>query len=167
LPRFYETAKNDISSVDKVILCSSEVLQRYYEDKRIKEYILSIKKLYLNSRDDLRNPGTIENFKGKIRGIVKSTSRKDGFHHILTELAFLEIWYIQEKKKYGIISVQLNGDDPGYLPYFEVGSELRVILKEDKANYTSTLSRLQSRHKGFFKLLKRILILDHDIDKIE
>ncbi|PQE30996.1 sex-determining fem-1 protein [Rutstroemia sp. NJR-2017a WRK4] len=167
LPHFHETAKNDISSVDKVILCSSEVLQRYYADKRMKEYIESIKELYFSSRNDLRTPVAVEEFKEKIRGIVKSNSGEHWFHHILTELAFLEIRYDQEKKKHGIISVQLNGDDPRYLPYFEVGSELRVILKEDEANYTSTLrlSSLQIRHKGFFKLLERLLT-SHDKDSV-
>ncbi|CZR68408.1 related to ankyrin [Phialocephala subalpina] len=137
----------NISSVDKVILCCSEVLQSYYGDSRVKKYTQDIRDFYFDRERNLQNTNEV---KEGIKRIVKAYSDREGFHYVLTELAFLEIRSIQEQHNHGIIPVVLNGEGIESLPFFK--NEVALWLKP-KLHSKSTIHEFQIRHKFFFKLL--------------
>ncbi|KAI1746361.1 hypothetical protein F4680DRAFT_401207 [Xylaria scruposa] len=124
--------------VQKVILCGSEVLQHYWADPFTENYVRSIRGLY--QEDGLRQ------FQDNVRERVQKDSGKPGFHHILTELAFLQIRKDADRTHHGIIPVVLTGDDVRhYLPFIEASD---VFLKNQE----------HDPRKMFFKLLERIFI---------
>lgn len=141
---------HNISSVDKVILCCSEVLQSYHEDSRMKEYTEAIKNFYRDPNRDITNTDEVK--KG-IEGIVKEYCGKEGFHHVLTELAFLEIRCIQQEKQHGIVPVVLDDDSitiPGFL---DIGVPLR--LKPQKPSQ-SMIHECEVLHRLLFNLLGQL-----------
>jgi hypothetical protein len=140
----------DFSNVDKVILCCSEVLQNYYEDSRMKAYTTTIREFYLRSKTDLKSTDEIK--KG-IEGIVKLYYDKEGFHHVLTELAFLEIRYIEEERHHGIIPVLLNGGSIKYLPFQNSGIPLWL---KPQGQSKSMIHERQVLHRLLFNLLLQI-----------
>lgn len=146
----------NISSVDKVILCCSEVLQKYYEDPRMKKYTQALKNTYPETK-----VSDIGKIKGEIQEIVNAYEKEDGFHHVLTELAFLEIRHRLEGKGHGIIPILLNGDGIKYLPFFQNGVPLWLNRQQ---NSTSIIHESQGLHRLFFNLLRQIYDgLDADI----
>ncbi|RDW66117.1 hypothetical protein BP6252_09752 [Coleophoma cylindrospora] len=153
------TSIHEVSCVDKVILCSSEVLQVYHKDNKMKEYIRDIKAFYA-SKKDLR-VGTKEDqedFRTGLRGIVRSyigTQPPDvdtSFHHVITEMAFLEIRAEQDKDEscQSIIPVILNGDRPPLV------DELHIRVHPSDISQDCVIHETQILHKMFFRLLKRI-----------
>lgn len=147
--------------VEKVILCCSEVLQRYREDGRMKAYTEDIKKFYRENRE-WKNTKELE--KG-IERIVETYCDKGGFHHVLTEVAFLEIRSIQEERDHGIIPIKLNGASIKYLPFFSSGNTHWLAPQKHSR---SVFHECQVLHRLFFKLLRR-LYEDHHaaIDELE
>lgn len=123
-----------VTGVDKVIICGSPLLEKYYNDGFTSHYVDSIRRAYV--------PGDKE--QNSIKRIVETQCRIKGFHHVLTELAFLEL-RTTVKKDHGIIPLSLNGGDLLYLPFFQ-RSDLRLQSE------TST-KRL---HALLFKLLHQI-----------
>ncbi|GAW14635.1 hypothetical protein ANO14919_040380 [Xylariales sp. No.14919] len=137
--------------VGKVILCGSEVLQQYLKDSSASGYIESIRNQY-QARVGLRE------FQDNVRKLVQKHWKDPWFHHILTELAFLQIRKDAYPGNHGIIPIVLTGDDVRqYLPYVEA---FNIFLKHQN----------RDARKILFKLLKLIYVsaLDHyDIDEIE
>lgn len=144
-------------SVDKVIVCSSEVLENYYNKPWASRYITNIVEI-LNS--DAAQP--MDSLESRLENCVHSASLNHDFHHVVTELAFLQVrksYFDRIKTPHGMVPVSLKQDEDKapmqYLPFF-LNSDLKLKLKSlDKS----------SLHKLFFKLLKH-LFPDH-IDCIE
>jgi hypothetical protein len=145
-----------IGAVDKVVLCCSEVLQSYHEDTRMRSYIDSIKEFYLCSRQE--SYSFEETQKGLEAILKKHRYNKEYFHHILTELAFLEIRSIEEKEAEKIIPVVLNGDGIENMPYFHSATPLWL-----KVERSDELDESQSLHKLFFNLLRLLYEDQHTI----
>ena len=143
--RFYNN-----SSVDKVVLCYSEVLQSYYKDDRSKKYIESIKDFYFHTERDLEDT---EEVKKGIERIVKEHCSKEGFHHVITEMAFLEIRAMQEQKRHGIIPIILHEDGIEIPSFLDIGVPLRV--KPQKLS-ESMIHECQVQHRLLFKLLRQL-----------
>lgn len=161
LPQSIYKAGDDcsIGSVDKVILCCSEVLKSYYQDKLMKTYIKAIKDSYFQQA-----AGNIDEFKELVEEIVKQYRNKEGFHHVVTELAFLEIRVSEEKRNHGIIPLVLSGDDIEFLPFLDDGNPL--WLKPQKPE--STIHECQISHRLVFKILRQIYTDQHTlIDEFE
>ena len=91
----------------------------------------------------------------EIQEFVEAHLELDGFHHVLTELAFLQI-RSSYPKPHGIIPVVLNGDRTDYSPLFEViGIRKSDLILDLKSHTRFELQRL------FFKLLKQVYTEHH------
>lgn len=149
LPKNRQAWNNyDIRTVDKVILCCSDVLRNYYEDSRMKTYTQALKNAYPETEVE-----DIDEIKREVENIVNQYDGKDGFHHVLTELAFLEIRHRQQGKKHGIIPIVLNGDGIRYFSFFSDGVPVWLHRQE---NSKSIIHESQASHRLFFNLLRRI-----------
>ncbi|KAM0180132.1 hypothetical protein ACHAPF_002666 [Botrytis cinerea] len=161
LPRFVEVEdSHDIKSVDRVIIFCSEVIQDYLDDKRMKAYIEDIKDVYFKFEKEcrLKTSSGLEEFKDEIRKIAKEYRTKDGYHRVLTELAFLEIRSIHMGRNHGIIPVLLSGDNIDYLPFFETDDRIWVSISL-KSNDQLTKS-MSLKHEAFLKLLCQVYTED-------
>ncbi|KAI1161872.1 hypothetical protein F5B18DRAFT_653316 [Nemania serpens] len=89
-----------------------------------------------------------------MQSLLRDYSQKPEFHHVLTELAFLQIRKDKDPSNHGIIPVALSGDNVRrYLSFLE---ESDVFIHDNEPR------------KLFFKLLKRIFAQRQDvIDEIE
>lgn len=130
-------------SVNTVVIFGSEVLRQYYVHKFTVPYIDKIREIY--------DQATPDKLRDEIRSFVESQCQQPGFHHVLTELAFLQIRR-DRPQNHGIIPVVLSGDDVRYLPFIE---SCNVFLK--------TPSKLGM----FFKLLQKIFTNSGDQEVIK
>ncbi|RDW73399.1 hypothetical protein BP6252_07306 [Coleophoma cylindrospora] len=153
LPRTSLSIKaNEVSSIDKVILCSSEVLQSYYEDTEMQKYVTDIKAFY--GRQKFSRTNTIlnrEEFKTGLHEIVTKYTESTSFHHVITEIALLEIRHEHEVYK-SIVPVILNGTGPSWLPV----DELDIWLGVSNKSNAWAIHETHILHKMFFRLLGRL-----------
>ncbi|OTA56891.1 hypothetical protein K449DRAFT_451399, partial [Hypoxylon sp. EC38] len=128
-----------IKSVDKVIVCGSELLKRYYENTLTVSYVDAIGTSYT---------------KGQTGGVVESNCCHDAFHHVLTELAFLKLRRAQSlDNQHGIIPVTLDRELMTYLPFLE-NCDLVLKLKSFEEF---------DLHRLFFRLLQQIYKEEHSL----
>ncbi|KAI1108408.1 hypothetical protein F5Y14DRAFT_84773 [Nemania sp. NC0429] len=127
--------RSSSSSVDKVIVFGSEVLRRYRQHPFAGGYIQELQTIYEKARPEDRE--------SKIRTLVETRCKEVGFHHVLTELAFLQIRKDGHNKSHGTIPIVLSGDDVEYL---ELVERCDLFLKDPS----------KEGYKLFFKLLKRV-----------
>ncbi|KAM0391266.1 hypothetical protein ACHAPZ_011498, partial [Fusarium culmorum] len=137
-----------IHRVDKVVICGSEVLRRYYHDPFTAPYLEAIKKVYTEGQNQSNPSQAAEQ---AIRDVVETQCRRSGFHHVITELGLLNLRSSQHKHPNSIIPVTLDQDLMEWLP-FRDNCDLVVKLKSPiKAH----------RHQLFFKLLGQIYSQEH------
>ena len=130
---------SDCTAIDKVIVCGSTVLQHYVEDRSAVRYVERIETAYKSSGGETN----------QIRDTVESSAQDDGFHHVLTEIAFLNIRRLHNRGDHGIIPLALSGDLPGtYLPGCIENCD--VVLKLGQGNI------LIEQHRLFFQLLSKV-----------
>ncbi|CAB4488190.1 hypothetical protein RhiirA1_395775 [Rhizophagus irregularis] len=150
---------NHSESVDKVILCGSEVLGRYIETSYYQSYYQSLKSAYQKA---LKQFDGIDSIKEALREVVNHNLKEKEFHHVLTELAFLHIRYDYKQEDHGIIPVLLNGTFQKCFPAFIVKSTTICIYEPSlyvPGNWNGEETyQDQGVHIGFFKLLKRLLV---------
>lgn len=75
---------------------------------------------------------------------MESKCQEPGFHHVLTELAFLQIRRNKKRNSDDVIPIRLSGGDTKYLGF--PSTETDLILKAP------------SDYRLFFKLLRHIFI---------
>ncbi|KAK7728876.1 hypothetical protein SLS63_006484 [Diaporthe eres] len=143
------------TSVDKVIVCGSEVLERYCNKLSAELYIQDIVRI---CSDGAEQPGRA--LESSVLERVEEECGQSDFHHILTELAFLEVRKSAVPEAHGMVPIALNQLDANaapmqYLPTFR-STDVKLKLKSPT---TSSL------HKLFFKLL--IQLFPEDADFIE
>lgn len=149
-------------SVDKVILCCSEVLLKYHQtclkEPGMKCYYQEIKEAYFHSPKVTTQPAGIHD---KINQVVNKYSQIDGFHHVLTELVLLDIRK-QDDRDNSVIPVILNGASELFksLPGFEHGTDLWI---GSELGLWKTTDSYRHLHKLFFKLLRRLYTENHRI----
>ena len=144
------TSVSNVSNVDKVILCCSDVLQSYSEDVRMKAYTSAIREFYFRPETD---PENTDEVKKGLEKIVQSYCDKEGFHHVITELAFLEIRCLRSERHHGIIPIMLNGDNIKYLPLHSIGVPLWL---KPQAHSKSIIHECQVLHRLLFNLLRQL-----------
>ncbi|PSN64173.1 ankyrin [Corynespora cassiicola Philippines] len=134
---------NEVTGVEKVVLCGSKVLQQYYGHGLTAKYLDEIITFYeVNAKS--RDANHIQD---GIRDIVERNYDRDEFHHVMTELAFLDL-----RRRYrraeddGIVPFTLDGSGMKYLPFLE-GCDLYLSLQSEA---------LDHQHKLFFKLLRQL-----------
>lgn len=132
------------SNVDKVILCGSQTLEIYCESSFAGEYHDAIKEAYRQARAENLDEEALQKH---IRQVIRRWNHRYGFHHVLTELAFIEIRASEENGNKSIIPVALNGNNESLLKYLPFLEPTNLALKLDPEKGLYML---------FFKLVQQI-----------
>ncbi len=150
---------NHAGTVDHVVLCGSELLGHYMASPYYQGFYEAIQRAYQQASQQANDFAQVE---AEIRKVVDANLNEAEFHHVLTELAFLQIRYEYNKDKHGTIPLLLNSTAGQCLPKFIIDST--TIRIEDSIwrapNLWNGRQTYQDEglHIGFFKLLKRLLV---------
>ncbi len=154
----------DVKPVDKVIVCCSDVLGSYLKGLSYKEFCDELKIAYEKDREayrqDSQQKGTTA-----LREVVKKFSEEEKymaeFHHVLTEMAFLEIRAKYREGQHGIIPVSLTPNSYDYcLKDFIRSTTVRMEdpLRFDwQAQKGEEVYLNQGSHGVLFKIIERLL----------
>ncbi len=149
---------NHPDTVDHVVLCGSELLGHYMASPYYQRFCEAIQHAYQQaaSKNDFAQ------IEDAIRQVVDANLNEKEFHHVLTELAFLQIREAHLKGEHGIIPMLLNSKAQQCLPTFILDSTtIRIedsIWREPNFWNGRQTYRDEGLHVGFFKLLKRLLV---------
>lgn len=155
LPPRTDDAGNLIrTSVDKIVVCGSEVLERYYNKPSALSYIRDIVDICVAGADE-----SASTLQSNICSRVEIECGKDDFHHLFTELAFLEVRKSEpaSSKIHGIVPIVLNQSNTEEAPM----RYLKTFRNTDIKLKLKSLA-IGSRHKLFFKLLEQLFPDDRD-----
>ncbi len=150
---------NHAGTVDHVVLCGSELLGHYMASPYYQGFCEAIKNAYQQASQHANDFSQIE---AAIRKVVDANLNEKEFHHVLTELAFLQIRHEYQNGEHGIIPMLLNSTAQQCLPKFIVDST--TIRIEDSIWRMPSMWKgrqtyqNEGLHIGFFKLLKRLLV---------
>ncbi len=149
--------RGDVKPVNKVVVCCSEVLGRYLEWSHYKDFYQALRDAYLK---DYEQQGSLA-----IREVVEKFSQeqkyKAGFHHVLTEIAFLQIRAELWQDQHGIIPVSLTPNSYEHcLAHFIPATTVRIedMPRLDAQTKAGEMYPNQSRHGVLFKLIERVLV---------
>ncbi len=154
----------DVKPVDKVIVCCSDVLGSYLKGQSYKEFCDELKKAYDTDREayvkDNNQKGT-----PALREVVRKFSQEEKyraeFHHVLTEMAFLEIRAEHLKGQHGIIPVSLTPNSYDYCLKDFIDST--TVRMEDPLRFDLQVKKgdevylNQGSHGVLFKVIERLL----------
>ncbi len=154
----------DVKRVDKVVVCCSEVLGSYLKWPHFEDFYQTLKKAYLEGREIYIRDGDSKG-SSAIREAIEIFSQgekyKAGFHHVLTEMAFLQIRAEELGDKHGIIPVSLTRNSyDGCLSNFISATTVRledIPRFETPAGAGREVYPNQGRHWVLFKLIERLL----------
>ncbi len=150
---------NHSGTVDHVVLCGSELLGRYMASPYYQGFYEAIQRAY---QETAKRTDDFTQVEAAVRKVVDANLNEKEFHHVLTELAFLQIRYEYQKGEHWIIPLLLNSTAKQCLPKFILDST--TIRIEDSIWRTPNLWNKKQTyqdeglHVGFFKLLKRLLV---------
>lgn len=122
-------------AVDKVIVYGSPRLEDYYAHSFTAQYLSAVERAYTHD-------GTAQT---EIHDIIEREYGTEGFHHVLTELAFLNIRKTHLNKEHGIIPVRIDETPMKYLWH---------LPQTDLWQKSS--SKVTDHYKLFFKMLQQI-----------
>ncbi len=151
--------RKEVEPVDKVVVCCSEVLEKYL--KEWPHYEIFYQQLRVAYHQDCEQKST-----SAIREVVKRFSQepkyKAGFHHVLTEMAFLQIRAEHQKDQHGIIPISLTPKSAKqclghFIPQTTVRME-DIPRFEAQAQAGQEVHPNQNRHLVLFKLIERLLV---------
>ncbi len=154
----------DVKPVDKVIVCCSDVLGSYLKGQSYKAFCDELKKAYDIDREayvkDNEQKGT-----PALREVVRKFSQEEkyraDFHHVLTEMAFLEIRAAHLKGQHGIIPVSLTPNSYDYCLKDFIDST--TVRMEDPLRFDLQVKKgeevylNQGSHGVLFKVIERLL----------
>ncbi|KAI0138000.1 hypothetical protein F4776DRAFT_670644 [Hypoxylon sp. NC0597] len=143
-----------INSVEKVIVCGSELLKRYYENTLTVSYVDAIETSYTEGQTESADPQVLQQ---NVRGVVESNCCHDTFHHVLIELAFLELRRAQSPdSNRGIIPVALDNELMTYLPFLNNCDLVLKLMSLEEVDLHRPCSRLpQKIYKEEHSLIHR------------
>ncbi|UUM22244.1 pentapeptide repeat-containing protein [Mycoavidus sp. SF9855] len=152
--------EKEVKSVNKVVVCCSEVLGKYLKWLHYEEFYLTLQKAYREDREAYgkdREQSSAPAIREVVRKFSQEAEYKAGFHHVLTEMAFLQIRAKELKDQHGIIPVSLTPNGSMQcLAHFIPATTVRM---EDIPRFEGQkLSPNQSRHWVLFKLIERLLV---------
>ncbi|KAF5021927.1 hypothetical protein F66182_6030 [Fusarium sp. NRRL 66182] len=148
LPEDNASDDGTINRVEKVVVCGSELLRKYYNDPFTSPYLDAIKTAYLKAHTQRGTPELPEE---AMRRVVEAQCQRKGFHHVLTELGLLMLRNSHKEYRSSVIPLTLDGSLMEWLPFWE---NCDVVLKL-KSPATPHL------HQLFFKLLGQIYPQEH------
>ncbi len=151
--------QNGVQPVDKVVVCCSEVLGNYLQEwPHFRDFQQALQKAYYQDRKQRSTQAIRE----VVRKFSEEAPYREGFHHVLTEMAFLQIRAKELEDEHGIIPVPLTpnsyerclsdsirtttvriGDIPRLDRHVQAGHDI----------YPN-----QDRHAVLFKLIERLLV---------
>lgn len=148
--------KRKRTSVDKVIVCGSEVLEAYCRKPSAKAYIQDIVQVYTQYSE----PPADSNLESRLRERVDKECQRGDFHHVLTELAFLMVRSPGLSEIPGLVPIMLSQFKPEEPPmrYLQFFSDTDVKLKLKSPE-------LSDMHRLFFKLLEQVFPDNRDFIK--
>ncbi len=154
--------RDDVKPVDKIAVCCSEVLEKYLAWPHYGAFYRELREAY---RKDCEQKGT-----STIRRVVNVFSQgeeyKAGFHHVLTEMAFLQIRAEQLTEQHGIIPVSLTPKSSRQcLGNFIASTIVRmedISRFEEQAKAGREMYLNQGQHVVLFKLIERLLVDSDD-----
>ncbi|KAK8103209.1 hypothetical protein PG984_016355 [Apiospora sp. TS-2023a] len=145
------------TSVDKVLLCHSEVLHAYCSDPKGKDYMERIRKVgYDEARRFQYQNDCMIKVQEAIRGVVENSIAKKGFHHVLTEVALLQLrTHLGEENDNGyndtstaiLVDLHRTGNIFEDLPFINPTKHYLTL---------SSVDAVEASHDLFFKILDRI-----------
>ncbi len=148
---------NHAGTVDHVVLCASELLGHYMASPYYQVFCEAIQSAYKEASQRTNDFSQIE---AAIRKVVEANLHEKEFHHVLTELAFLQIRYEYKKSEHRIIPLLLNSTAQQCLPKFIVNSTT-IRIEDSKwrtpSNWKGQRYQDEGLHIAFFKLLNRLL----------
>ncbi len=150
---------NHSGTVDHVVLCGSALLGHYMASLYYQSFYKAIESAYQQAND-------LTQIETAIRDIVHDNLNNEEFHHVLTELAFLQIRYQHYQDNHGIIPLLLNSSAEQCLPKFILNSTT-IRIEETRWRKPSLWKGKQTYqdeglHVGFFKLIKQLLTKKKD-----
>ena len=148
------TKTEGIVKIDKVVLCSSQVLRNYYESSFASSYIQKVEALCTAQHD-------ITAIKSDVKDLVGSSWKHPDFHHVLTELAFLKARGSHNREKsQAVVPIDLEARGMEYL----FGKSKSPIFDRSKLilNFESPTDRCY-QHKRFFDLLGQLYPEQQDL----
>ncbi|KAI1762823.1 hypothetical protein GGR53DRAFT_400231 [Hypoxylon sp. FL1150] len=133
-----------VTSVDKVVVCGSGLLKRYYEDPFTPSYIKALEVSYIEGQAQCANPQELQ---CGLRNVVEKHCHRPGFHHVLTELAFIKLrGSFSQGSKHCTIPVALDEDLMAYLPFRNPSDLVLKLHSPSEADL----------HRLFFRLLRQV-----------
>lgn len=154
LPSNRDHSTPKATSVDKIIVCGSEVLEQYCGQPSAQDYIRDIVQIC----NAYPHPILEEELQSRIDAELNTRgAHNEEFHHILTEVAFLEVRASSMRKEHGMLPVMLSqiSTNDALLNYLAAFSNTEVKLKLSSPT-------IESQHKLFFKLLGQLFPNDRD-----
>ncbi len=147
--------RDDVEVVDKVAVCCSEVLGNYLEKwPHYKDFCRELQEAY---EQDLKQKST-----AAIRAVVNAFSQKKNFHHVLTEMAFLQIRAQKRDDQHDIIPVPLTPNSyEQCLTHFIPETTVRmgdIYRAERQAKAGQEIYPNQGKHGVLFKLIERLFV---------
>lgn len=140
--------------VDKVILCYSQRLSNYCKNAAAVSYMSRFKDAY---RDACRNQrkmegdvqeGLLAHVQDAMRNLIVSHCQNPWFHHVLTEIAFLDLRTVQDRNPFTIVPVVLNDTEfDSYVKNFIPSTQVYLARKGDSVT---------EMHHLLFKILRRV-----------
>ncbi len=152
----------DVAPVDKVVVCCSEVLGNYLKWPDYQKFYQALRVAYATDQASY-STNSVQARASAIRKVVETFSQQQAnFHHVLTEMAFLQIREEHLKDQHGVISVPLTPQShASCLEKFIQNTAVRIgdIPRiEVQAQTGQQVYPNQSRHKVLFKLIERLLV---------
>ncbi|UAW63664.1 NACHT domain-containing protein [Mycoavidus sp. HKI] len=152
--------RDDVKPVNKVVVCCSEVLGSYLKWPDYDRFYQELRAAYLKDREQPAN-AEIPEIREVVRKFSQEENYKAEFHHVLTEMAFLQI-RAEYLKDHGIIPVSLTqGSYDQCLAKFISATIVRMedcLRFEAQAQTGREVYSNQSRQGVLFKLIERLLV---------
>ncbi len=150
--------RDDVEPVNKVVVCCSEVLEKYLNWPYYGEFYQELQKAYCTDKAQ----GDTETIRKVVRKFSQEEVYKAGFHHVLTEMAFLQIRAEHLQDQQGIIPVSLTRNSSKQcLKDIILSTTVRIEDISRFAEQTNAGREVypnQSRHLVLFKLIERLLV---------
>ncbi len=148
---------NHEGSAKHVVLCGSGVLGHYMASPYYQRYSAALQKAYAEQAAS----GDMQKIEEALRQVVHANLKQPDFHHVLTELAFLQIRSARQKEAHGVIPMLLNGTAEQCFPAF-IHESTRIRIEDPiwckPSNWHGQTYQDEGAYIGFFKLLKRLFV---------
>jgi hypothetical protein len=161
---------NLVGSVDKVILFCSELLDEYYQkikDGEMKKYADEITNYFRNHENEFLHGSDdeVNRLKNGLQECAGKYLKDPDFHHVLTELIFMELRFSREPHQ-SLIPVVLSGNGMESLTIIkDKRSEFLIWLvpQENSKRSDCIFHETQVLHRLFFKILPRLFDKHHSL----